>query len=92
MTGATPRGNQPLILWLGVGLAALAVIAVVVYSMTARQPAAATSGGVDLASNPKAQGQLVELADLEEAFEAGEVDEAAYEHRRTEIYEELRSL
>jgi hypothetical protein len=92
MTGATPRGNQPLILWIGVGLTALAVVGAVVYSMVSRRPAAAAAGAVDLASNPKAQGQLAELADLEEAFEAGQVDESAYERRRAEIYEEIRSL
>jgi hypothetical protein len=32
------------------------------------------------------------LADLEDAFEAGEVDEATYERQRAELYEELRSL
>ena len=92
MTGATPRGNQPLILWMGIGLAALAVAGVVVYSLATRQPAAVTSDVTGLASNPKAQGWLAELADIEAAFEAGEVDEAAYERQRAEIYEELRSL
>jgi hypothetical protein len=92
MSGAIPRGNQPLILWLGIALAALAVAGVVVYSLAARQPAAATSGVTDLASNPRAQGRLAELADLEDAFEAGEVDEVTYERQRAELYEELRSL
>ncbi|MGD9318289.1 MAG: hypothetical protein PVG56_15745, partial [Anaerolineae bacterium] len=44
MTGATPRGNQTVILWLGVGLAVLAVAGVVVYSMAARPPAAEAAG------------------------------------------------
>jgi hypothetical protein len=35
---------------------------------------------------------LAELADLEDALEAGQVDEVAYERRRAEIYEELRAL
>jgi hypothetical protein len=92
MSGATPRGNQPLILWMGIALAALAVAGVVVYSLATRQPAAATSGVTDLAANPKAQGRLAELADLEDAFEASKVDEATYERQRAELYEELRSL
>jgi hypothetical protein len=90
-TGATPRGNQPLILWLGIGLSVVAVAGVVVYSMTVRSSAAA-GGAPDLASNPEAQAQLAELADLEDALEAGQVDEVAYERRRAEIYEELRAL
>jgi len=36
--------------------------------------------------------KLAELADLEDALEAGQVDEVAYERRRAEIYEELRAL
>jgi hypothetical protein len=91
MSGATPRGNQPLILWMGIALAALAVAGVVVYSLAARQPAATTSGVTDLTSNPNVQDRLAELAELEEAFEAGELDEAAYERQRVELYEELRS-
>jgi hypothetical protein len=92
MTGATPRGNQLLILWIGVGLAVLAVAGVVVYSMAAGPPAVAAAGRADLASNPKARGQLAALADLEDAFEAGQVNEVAYERRRAELYEEIRSL
>jgi hypothetical protein len=92
MTGATPRGNQPLILWLGVGLSVLAVAGVVVYSVVSRPRAVAEAGAADLASDPEAKAQLAELADLEDAFQAGQVDEAAYERRRAEIYEEIRSL
>jgi hypothetical protein len=92
MTGATPRGNQLLILWIGVGLAVLAVAGVVVYSMAAGPPAVAAAGRADLASNPKARGQLAALADLEDAFEAGQVNEVAYERRRAELYEKIRSL
>jgi hypothetical protein len=80
------------ILWLGVGLAVLAVAGVVVYSMAARPPAAEAAGAADLASNPEAQAQLAQLVDLEDAFEAGQVDEGDYERRRAEIYEEIRSL
>ena len=35
---------------------------------------------------------LHQLADLEDALEAGEVDEAAYERQRAEITKELKSL
>jgi hypothetical protein len=92
MTGATPRGNQPLILWIGVGLAALAVLGAVIYPLVDRRPPAATTSAADLVSNPKAQGPLAELAELEDAYEAGQVDETTFERRQAEIYEELRSL
>ena len=92
VTAVTPRGSQPLILWIGVGLSILAVAGVVVYTVATRPPAAAATGATDLASNPKARDQLAALADLEDAFEAGEVDEVAYERRRAEIFKELRSL
>jgi hypothetical protein len=35
---------------------------------------------------------LAELADLEEGFEAGEVDEATYQRERAAKYEALKSL
>ena len=92
MTGATPRGNQPLILWIGVGLAALAVLGAVIYPLVDRRPPAATESAADLASNPKAQGPLAELVELEDVYEAGQVDETTFERRQAEIYEELRSL
>jgi len=92
MAGATPRGNQPLILWIGVGLAALTLLGAVVYPMVDRRPTASTASAADLASNPKAQGLLAELAELKDAYAAGQVDDATFEGRRAQIYEELRSL
>jgi hypothetical protein len=44
------------------------------------------------ASTPAARRLFTELADLEERFEAGELDEAAYERQRAQLYEKLRSL
>ncbi len=44
-----------------------------------------------MASDAKARGLLAELADLEDAFEAGEVDEFSYERQRAAIYEELKA-
>jgi hypothetical protein len=53
-------------------------------------PPAATASA--LASNPQARPLLAELAGLEEAFEAGQVDEETYQRQRTEKWEALRSL
>lgn len=81
--------NQGLLRALGFGLAGLAVLAAVLYPLlTARRrpPAAA------LASNPQARPLLAELAGLEEAFEAGQLDEEAYRRQRAEKWEALRSL
>ena len=81
--------NQGLLRALGFGLAGLTVLAAVLYPLlTARRrpPAAA------LASNPQARPLLAELAALEEAFEAGQVDEEAYRRQRAEKWEALRSL
>lgn len=85
-------GNQGFLRWFGLGLVGLAVIGAVVYSLASRQPASGPASAPDLAADPKAQKLLAELADLEDAFEAGQVDEAAYERRRAEIYEMIKSL
>jgi len=96
--------NQGLLRGLGFGLACLAVLAAVLYplltahplhsapglpSVGSQPPAAAAS---TLASNPQARPLLVDLADLEEAFEAGQLDDETYQRQRTEKWEALRSL
>lgn len=90
-TGST-RGNQGMLLWIGFGLAGLAIVGAVVYSATMAQPTPAHRSGRSVGSDPRAQRMLSELAELEEALEAGRVDEATYESRRTEIYGKLKSL
>jgi hypothetical protein len=35
---------------------------------------------------------LSELSELEEAYAAGQVEEAVYERRRTDLYESIKSL
>jgi hypothetical protein len=35
---------------------------------------------------------LTDLADLEDTYEAGQVDETTYERQRAEIYDALKSL
>jgi hypothetical protein len=91
-TGASSRGNQALLLWIGFGLAGLALIGAVVYSAAVARPAAAQPARRGVASDPRARSLLAELADLEEALEAGQIDEATYESQRTEIYRKLKSL
>lgn len=92
VAAASERGSQGLLRWLGFALAGLAVVGVVVYAAAARQPATSRASTRDLTSNPKARSILVELADLEGAFEAGQIDEATYERQRAEKYEALKSL
>ena len=86
------RGNQRVLLWIGVGLAGLAIVGAMVYSATGASPTTIHRARQSVISDPRAQRMLSELADLEEALEAGQVDEATYESRRTEVYGELKSL
>jgi hypothetical protein len=84
-------GSQGPLLWIGVGLALVVVAGAVVYAATTRRPAAAGGADAGLASDAKARSLLAELADLEDAFEAGEVDGSSYERQRAAIYEELKA-
>ena len=92
MVAVSTRGNQKVLLPIGVGLAALAVLAVVLYSQVTRRTAHAPVSGPGLTTDPEARRLVAELASLEESFEAGELDEAAYERQRSDLYEELTSL
>ena len=78
--------------WIGFVLMGLAVVGVVVYAATAKRPATAAASGPNLSSDPKARLLVAELADLDEAFEAGNLDEAIYERQRAEKREALKSL
>lgn len=91
-TAGSARGNQGALLWIGFGLAGLAIVGAVVYSTALARPTPAHHSRRSVASDPSAQRMLSELAELEEALEAGQVDEATYESRRAEIYGELKSL
>lgn len=90
--GASGVGSQKTLLWLGVVLALLALAAALVYIGVARKPAAVAASASPLASNPQARRLLADLAALEDAYEAGQMDDAAYQQRRTELYETLKSL
>jgi hypothetical protein len=92
MTGGGPRGNQSILLWLGLGLAGVALVGAVVFSLSTGGPARPQSAAPDLSANPVARGMLAELAELEDAFEAGQIDEATYERRRAELFGELKAL
>jgi hypothetical protein len=91
VTGSS-RGNQGVLLWIGLGLAGLAVVGAVVYSAASARPTPAQRTRRGVASDPRAREMLSELASLQEALEAGQVDEATFESQRAEIYEKLRSL
>lgn len=86
------RGNQKLLLWVGFGLALLAVGGAIVYPLATARPAPAPASASEVVRDPRARRLLAELADLEEGFEAGEVDEATYQRERAAKYKALKSL
>jgi hypothetical protein len=92
VAGTSTRGSQALLRWLGFGLVALAVVGVVFYGATRSQPPRAAGSVPSLSANPETRKLLAELADLEDAFEAGRVDEADYERQRTDLHEAIKSL
>jgi len=92
VAGISAGGNQELLRAIGFVLAFLAVGGVVGYSFATTGRAPRRRQAPDPASDAGARQLLVELADLEEAREAGQVEEAEYQRRRTEIYESLQSL
>jgi hypothetical protein len=92
MTGVSTRGNQRVLLPIGAALAAFAVLGAVLYPQVTRRVAPVPVSGPNLTADPEARRLVAELASLEESFEAGELDEAAYERRRSDLYEELTSL
>jgi hypothetical protein len=94
VTGASAKGSQALLRWLGFALAGLAVLGAVVYPLAVRRTASARVPGSAprLAANPKARPLLADLAALEEAFEAGQIDQETYERQRAEKYELLKAV
>ncbi len=87
--GTSTDGNQGLLRWFGFGLAFLAIAVAIVYPFVTRRPARAPAPSlrVDL----QARRLLADLADLEDAYEAGRVESATYQQRRAELYEALKS-
>ncbi len=90
--GTATTGNQELLRWLGFGLVALAIVGVIVYGATRKKMPAASRADANLAADPEARQVLAKLADLEDAFEAGQVDEAEYARQRAELHEAIKSL
>jgi hypothetical protein len=90
-TGSTTRGNQSILLWLGLGLTALVVVGAVVYPLTTKGVARTGSHAATLPSSPETRRLVAELADLEDSFEAGEVDEEAYQRRRADLFERFKA-
>jgi hypothetical protein len=84
--------NQGLLRGLGFGLAGLVVLGAVLYPLLTAQRRPLAAATPALAANSQARPLLAELADLEEAFEAGQVDEETYQRQRAEKWEALRSL
>jgi hypothetical protein len=90
-SGAT-RGNQGLLRWFGLGLAGLAAIGALVYPWVSKRPAVTPARHPSLAADPRARRLLAELAELQAAFEAGQVDQASYERQRADKYQTLKAL
>jgi hypothetical protein len=87
-SGGAAGGNQGVLLWLGVAVAVLAVFAAVFFAVS-RRPAGVRIPDPGAAYDPGARELIARLADLEDAFEAGELDETAYVRQRMEIFKEL---
>jgi hypothetical protein len=89
--GAVAEGSQGVLRYIGSGLVALAVVGAVGYSLGTRRPSPARRGAADPTTRPEVRRLLADLADLEEAYEAGQIDESRYRRRRAEIYGSLKS-
>jgi hypothetical protein len=86
------RGNQQLIRWFGFGLAALAVLGAFVYPLATSRKADASEEAPGVGQTPASRRLVSELADLEETFEAGKIEEEDYERQRAEIVRSLKTL
>jgi heme exporter protein D len=92
MSSGSAVGDQGLLLWFGVGLALVAVAGVVVYAVTSRRPASRqVVSDPGPTYDPKARQMIARLADLEDEYEAGEIDEDMYVIKRMQIFKELGS-
>ncbi len=91
-TSGAPAGSaQRVLLWIGVFTATLVVFAAAFLAVRFQgQPAGRrTVSDPGQAFDPKARRLIAVLADLEDAYEAGEVDEADYVRQRMDIFREL---
>jgi hypothetical protein len=92
VAATSTRGNQELLRWLGFGLVVIVVTGAIVYGATRPSLPTSVTSAPALSADPEARRMLVKLADLEDAFEAGQVDEATYESQRAELHEAIKSL
>jgi hypothetical protein len=90
--GVSTGGNQEALRQIGFGLALLAVGAVLAYGFLSKGRPLRRASEPAPSSDAPARRLLVELADLEDAFEAGAVTEADCARRRAQIYESLQAL
>jgi hypothetical protein len=88
---AVSEGSQDVLRYLGWGMAALAVVGAAGYSLGTRQRWPSRRGAADPTTRPEVRKLLADLADLEEAYEAGQIEESQYRRRRAEIYGSLKS-
>ncbi len=88
--GPTP-GSQGVLRGIGFGLVALVLGVGLVLAASNRRPAARAAAAPNLGGDARSRRLLSELADLEEAYAAGQIDDGTYERQRAEKYEALKS-
>lgn len=86
------RGNQRLLGSLGAAIVGLALLAAVVVPLAAPGRAVVRARSPKLGADPRSRRLLADLADLEDSREAGDVDQAGYERRRSELFQAIRAL
>jgi hypothetical protein len=68
------------------------VLGALIYPLATGRQAKAPDDVPGVAQTPASRKLVSELADLEEAFEAGTLDEEGFERQRAEILESLKTL
>jgi hypothetical protein len=92
VAGPASSGNQKALGQIGFVLALLAVGGVLAYAVVNKTRPRGRVSAAGRTSDAPARRLLVELADLEDAFETGDVSEAEYTRRRAQIYESLQEM
>jgi hypothetical protein len=91
-TGGPSDNMQAALRGIGFALSLAAVAAALAYPAVTRRHAPARAPAPDLAANPRARTFLAEVVSLEDARDAGTVDDDEYERERARLYQALRSL
>jgi hypothetical protein len=92
ITAAAPPGNQRLLRGLGLALAAMLVAAAAIYPIVTAQQDSGKTRRPDLMSSAQVRALVSDLAALEDAFGAGDIDEASYKQQRAAKHRALRAL